>query len=504
LGVSDAALGAAVCSLQAFALLQHMPDPGRLEQLLADLQPHIAANGLSAQQQLAVLQACHELGVEPWPEWLRDCYSSLADRAQDLQPQQLPQLLSVLQDITSLQPSRALLHQAAKMTAVHCSRYSLQQLAGLPSGFKHLGFRPQPYWLKDYVSASMQLLVQQQKQRKGRLAAVGSSSSSSPQQQQGASAAVLAELVAGVGWLSVAAPPAPWLQAVEQALLHAAAREAQQQPQRQTHQRCHSSNSNSGGSVRLPPACAAVVSRVLAQWGHIPCGQLQQVLFASLQDQHTTGPGGGAGAGAGRSSSSSSALATASAPAATGSLKASATGNAQGPSSSSFSSSSSSSGVEQGVTAVHTLGAHVRSAGVAAAGCGALKLQVAERLAALSSAPSSSSSTERHQPDQQHQADSGPVFVSSSSDLSPFWDCEQLDVDCGSGQRLAAQLDLEDSCKTVSQLTRLPSAAQLQGKPAGRYWYRSKLLQLVKVHNGHQLSRNAPALVVLGPCATDV
>lgn len=41
-----------------------------------------------------------------------------------------------------------------------------------------------------------------------------------------------------------------------------------------------------------------MVARVLDQWGYTPGKQLQQVLAASLQDPHSTGPGGGAGDGA--------------------------------------------------------------------------------------------------------------------------------------------------------------------------------------------------------------
>lgn len=417
--VTDAALGAVVCSLQAAALLQHMPDADCLEQLLADLQPHLAAGRLVAQQQLAVLQSCHEFGVEPWPEWLQDCYGNLANSLQDLQPQQLLQLLHVLTATTNLQPSHVLLHQVAKMTAMHCSRYSCQQLAGLPSALQQLGFRPQLYWLKDYIAASTALLTAVQQEQ---------------QVPCVASAAVLAEMLSGVGWLSAAPPPRAWLQVMEQALLDAAAAEAprqqqqhygqhvpaqSQQPQQQQQHSRSSSRQHGRSSCRLPAGCAAVVARVLDQWGYTPGKQLQQVLAASLQDPHSTGPGGGAGDG-------------------------------------------------------DSSGAHAPADTAAAA-------TAAADLSQQQQSPGRAVAVEHHMMHQLPEPAPEPYSFAAAG----HWEVEQLmDMGRGLGQ--------------VQESRGFAAASQGRSKPCvrNRLWYRSKLLQLVKGQQ-HSSSPDSPALAVL-------
>jgi hypothetical protein len=477
-GLSDPLLAAAVCSLQAFALLQHMPDPSALEQLLADLQPHVAAGSrLDSPQLLSLLLSCQQLGIEPWPEWLHDCYSALSSSSssgmQGLGPGQLLQLLGVLGGMTNLQPSRRLLHQLAKMTAVHCSSYSLQQLASLPAGLQALGFRPEPYWLTDYYVATGRALLgaQQQQGLRPRAGRQKQRKQSSLQQQQQegpvVSAAGLAQMLSGVGWLATAAPPGPWLQAVEAALLEAAAWEAswqqqQQEQQQQQHQGTgkhasqHASSFGQRGGVLqggadvlharmpgqfgkadrpqlwLPPACAAVVARVLGQWGHTPCSKLQEVLSVSLQDQHTSGSGGGGGTG-------DDAAAAEPAPA----VAVSADQSGSGLSNSAGSSSGSS-----------WHGAELMPGD------------------SVVSAVVGRSSADVQQP---HAVGSSDGTFSFDSDEQLDW-LQGLEVPSAAVPAVVVEGE-----SMAHQLAELSLAGRLgRGRPLAKSWYRSKLLQLVK------------------------
>jgi hypothetical protein len=572
----DAALSAAVCSMQAFALLQHMPDPACLEQLLSDLQPHVAACRLDAEQLLTVLQACCDLGVEPWPEWLQECYDSLTNSLQSLQPQQpqqLLQLVAVLSSITNLQPSQLLLHQLAKMTAVYCSRYSLQQLASLPSGFRDLGFRPEPYWLKDHLAATAALLIpqqqlQQQEQQQQTLgqrsrsrtrkhSSAAAAVSQEQQQQQAvqtspvASAAVLTELLAGVGWLSVSPPPVPWLRSVEQALLAAAAAEVQQtQQQQQLHgttlqtqqQQGEVQHSQQQGQLvhaqqllpqlgdvhalveatpapRLPVGCASVVCGVLAQWGHTPCPQLQQVLSESLMgDASSTEPRDGGGPGGSRASMGASAdTSGGSVPAAAAAAVAGADTidgllMRQGGVASSSSSRSSSSllvptdhhgfasppttselgSLHQWSSTMQDLSAQSQmSAAVAAAA-----MQEVEGCSTLTNTPSITydwpSSYDGVMPGLANpEADDTPGFWQGDALLTLVPDAKYQEQQCehhgsSSGSR-------GSSSRQVSKVT---FDTQPRAKPLVKSWYRSKLLQLLKGSKGQQTA-DEPAMAVL-------
>jgi hypothetical protein len=498
-GLSDPLLAAAVCSLQAFALLQHMPDPSALEQLLADLQPHVAAGRLGSPQLLSLLLSCQQLGIEPWPEWLHDCYSALSSSSSGMQglgPGQLLQLLGVLGGMTNLQPSRLLLHQLAKMTAVHCSSYSLQQLASLPAGLQALGFRPEPYWLRDYYVATGRALLGAQQQQGWRPRAGRQKQrkqSSLQQQQEGpvVSAAVLAQMLSGVGWLATAAPPGPWLQAVEAALLEAAAWEAswQQQQQHHHHQGTgkhaaqHASGFGQRGGVlqgcagvlhaRMPdqfgkadrpqpwlPPCAAVVARVLGQWGHTPCSKLQEVPSVSLQDQHTSGSGGGGGTG-----DDSALLLAAAEPAPAAAVSADQSGS--GLSSSGGSSSSSSSG---------------SSSGSSSSGS---SWHCAELMPGdlVVSAVVGRSSADVQRP---HAVGSSDSTISFDSDEQLDW-LQGLEVPSAAVPAVVVEGE-----SMAHQLAELSLAGRLgRGRPLAKSWYRSKLLQLVKGSRQKQ-----PALVL--------
>jgi hypothetical protein len=283
--ISEADLSAVICSLQAAALLQLLPGPTRLEALLAELEPQLQA--VPARQLLQLLQACTDLGVEPWDSWLCSCYASLEVGLQRLQPQELLQLLQLLPHVSRLQPSGELLAGLAKMMAVHAGRCSWRQLAALPLSLAAVGYRPEPYWLKDYVAASSAHMARQQQQQQ-------------QQQQQTLWRAqqrvqLLVDMLLGVAWLSAASrsPPSAWVAQVEQQLLAAltavqrvpgisvrnlpsgAAAVAgyalglQQQQQQQQQQR------------PLLAETAAVVLAAFQQLHHTPSEELQQLLSHS-------------------------------------------------------------------------------------------------------------------------------------------------------------------------------------------------------------------------------
>jgi len=504
--VLSSEVAAAVCSIQAFAVLQQLPDPDRLEGLLSDLQPHIEAGRLDGEQLLLLLKSCHTLGVEPWPEWLHGCYNSLSDNLHALQPLQLLQLVAVLQHVTNLQPSPELLHRLAKMTAVHSSRYSLQQLASLSSGFKQLEFRPEPYWVKDFFTASTGLLQQQpqQQQRQTRLLRSSSSRSSSSSSQQevagmpAAAVPVLVEMLSAVGWLSAASPPAAWLTAMELALLAAASWDAahlQQQSQQQL----------VGGAAvdaRLPADSAAVVVRVLAQWQHRPSRQLQVVLDnSSLQDQGQRGGQGPGGGGAGSDAEQQqghagpSRVATAAADEAAAGAHSplvngasSSSGSSNG--SSNGSSQSSSRGVLHGASVIRAPENNPPAAAAAAADVDACGPQ------GEASTPATGGFNNNSTADGPFAA-VGPFPTSvplhhRSRLVFGSTDLEHLSQEV----KLVQQQDIElvDS-DAAMLLVHLPAQLQsMQRRSSKAKWYRSRLVQLLKGAKG---AKGAPALVVL-------
>jgi hypothetical protein len=264
-------VAAVICSLQAAALLQVLHTPARLEALLAQLEPQLLT--MPARQLLQLLQALTDLGVEPWDSWLSSCYAGLEAGLQQLQPQQLLQLLQLLPYVSSVQPSRQMLAGLAKMTAVHAVRCSWRQLAVLPLSLAAVGYRPEPYWLKDYVATSSTHMARQQQQQRQQL-----QQQSTQQQVQ-----LLVDMLLGVSWLAAAsrAPPAAWTVQVEQQLVaalqagsgasavaaHAVCLLPPQQQQQEQQQR-----------GPLPAETAALVLAAFQQLQHTPSLKLQQLL----------------------------------------------------------------------------------------------------------------------------------------------------------------------------------------------------------------------------------
>jgi hypothetical protein len=291
---SEADVASVICSLQAAALLQVLPSPARLEVLLTQLEPQLQS--IPARQLLQLLQALTDLGVEPWPSWVSSCYAGLEAGLQQLQPQQLLQLLQLLPHVSSVQPSQQMLAGIAKMTAVHAVRCSWRQVAALPLSLAAAWYRPQPYWLKDYVAASSTHMVRHQQRHQQQQPSL---------QQARQHLQLLVEMLLGVAWLAAASrpPPAAWLEQLEQQMLAAlhvlqaactgaasAAAAAVSLPQQQQQ---HGA---------LPAESAALVLAAFRQLQHAPSSELQ-LLLAGDPDNDQDGLSTASGT---RSSSSSS------------------------------------------------------------------------------------------------------------------------------------------------------------------------------------------------------
>jgi hypothetical protein len=291
-------VAAVVCSLQAAALLQVLPSPARLEVLLTELEPQLQS--IPARQLLQLLQALADLGVEPWPSWVSICYAGLEAGLQQLQPQQLLQLLQLLPHVSSVQPSQQMLAGIAKMTAVHAVRCSWRQLAALPLSLAAVEYRPQPYWLKDYVAASSAHMVRYQQRQQQQQPSL---------QQARQHLQLLLDMLLGVSWLAAAsrAPPAAWLEQLEQQMLAAL---HMLQPPFGT-----GAASSAAAAVSLPqqqqqhgplPAeSAALVLAAFQQLQHAPSLELQRLL-ASGSDNDQDGLSTASGTFQSDSSSSSS------------------------------------------------------------------------------------------------------------------------------------------------------------------------------------------------------
>lgn len=264
-------LQAAVAALQSAAVLGVLPDPQQLEQLVAMLEPHLGS--LPPNQVLQALSALLQMHVEPWETWLKACLSSLESGMQLLSPEQLLQLLLLLPHVRTVQPSQQLLQGLAKLSAVHCCRYSWKQLAALPGGFVAVGHRPPAYWFKDYLAASTTCLQQRQQQElEQEQPAAGSKQQQLEikQQQQGLHQHVegvhhhIAALV-GVSRLSPPPVPAAWLSAVEAQLI--------------THlQQLQDMGPHSSRVAQDAAMAAAQALPAFKQWKYTPTQQLLSLL----------------------------------------------------------------------------------------------------------------------------------------------------------------------------------------------------------------------------------
>lgn len=227
----------AVSILHSAAVLGVQPQPWQLEQLIECIEPHMGC--LAPQQLLQALQALLQLHVEPWESWLTACYSRLQVSIYQLDHHQLLQLLLILPLVRTVQPSQLLLHCLAKLTAVHCSRYSWDHLVLLPGALVELGYQPPPFWLKDYAAATkvqlrwqseqQQRLQQQQQQQQSptqqveqQLLFLDHVQPQQQQQQQHDATARLqqcVEMLASVSRLGPTTPPSYWLSAMESEII---------------------------------------------------------------------------------------------------------------------------------------------------------------------------------------------------------------------------------------------------------------------------------------------